>query len=384
MQNSSFFFMTLLWSHVRGCGGLIQIKGSFLGISWQNIPQKNFFAYIMHLYDSCQELVTVVSSWLRLAEAAKKLTAIKMPFRVQSPSCHIKPQHIYILILSFIMPHVFKRKLQTICAAASKKRKGSLPTRHPKDDTPKDNTPNGDTPSNDLPNGDTGQPKGVGRVLLERGLWVEGLKKKKRCRKEKGAVAKECRKGKSCCAFLIIQSQSDFMIEISLLETTIRNLGHEYIFYPKFHCEFNFIEFFGAAVKRYTRAHCDYSFARLETTVRAGLDSVSLQTIRRFSMRSKRWMIAYRDGGTGSVEREFAEKLCRSHRRESKQLMIGINSGDPKSDSSALVMLTYYWLIFCSTWVPEYIIHVVLVTKSSLTLNSINSLHLILRSLQRT
>ena len=120
------------------------------------------------------------------------------------------------------MPHVSKGKLQTRCAAASKKRKASLATRQPKDDTPKDNT---------------------------------------------------------------------------------RLNGS------------------------YTRAHFDYSFARLETRVRAGLDSVSLQIIRRFSMRSKRWMIAYPDGGMGSVEREFAEKLYRSHRREPN--MIGINSRDP-------------------------------------------------------
>ena len=140
----------------------------------------------MHLYYSCQELPTAVSSWQQLPEAARKLTAVKTPSRVDSPSCHVKPQHTY----------------------------------------------------------------------------------------------------------------------------------------PKFHCEFNFIEFFWAAVKRYTRSHCDYSFAQLETTVRAGLDSVSLQTIRRFCMRSKRWMITYRDGGMGSVERQFAEKIYRSHRREPKQLML--------------------------------------------------------------
>ena len=44
---------------------------------------------------------------------------------------------------------------QTRCTSASKKRKASLATRHPKDDTPKGNTPNGNAPSNDLPNGDT-------------------------------------------------------------------------------------------------------------------------------------------------------------------------------------------------------------------------------------
>ena len=109
----------------------------------------------MHLYYSCQELTTAVRSLERLAEAARKLTAAKTHFRVDSPSCHIKPQHICILILLFIMPHVSERELQTICAAASKKRKASLDICHPKDDTHKDNTPNGGTPSNNLPNGDT-------------------------------------------------------------------------------------------------------------------------------------------------------------------------------------------------------------------------------------
>ena len=165
-----------------------------------------------------------------------------------------------------------------------------------------------------------GQPKGIRRVLMERGLWVEGIKK--RCVKKKGEPS-TCKKGKNCCAFRILEAQPDFANEISLLETTIRNLGHECIFYPKFHCEFNFIEFFWAAVKRYTRSHCDYSFAQLETTVRPGLDSVSLQTIRRFCIRSKRWMITYRDGGMGSVERQFAKKIYRSHHREPKQLMLG-------------------------------------------------------------
>ena len=165
-----------------------------------------------------------------------------------------------------------------------------------------------------------GQPEGICRVLMERGLWVEGIKK--RCVKKKGEPS-TCKKGKTC-AFRILEAQPDFANEISLLETTIRNLGHECIFYPKFHCEFNFMEIFWAAVKRYTQSRCDYSFAQLETTVRAGLDSVSLQKIWRFCIRSKRWIITYyRDRGMGSVERQFAEKIYRSHRRAPKQLMFG-------------------------------------------------------------
>ena len=69
----------------------------------------------------------------------------------------------------------------------------------------------------------------------------------------------------------------DFLNEKSQLEIEIVKRGHECIFYPKFHCELNYIEYFWAAVKRYTQENCNYSFAELETTVIAGLESVSLE-----------------------------------------------------------------------------------------------------------
>jgi len=41
-----------------------------------------------------------------------------------------------------------------------------------------------------------------------------------------------------------------------MLENTIIEAGHEVIFYAKFHCE---LEYY--ALKRYTRANCQYSFS---------------------------------------------------------------------------------------------------------------------------
>ena len=70
--------------------------------------------------------------------------------------------------------------------------------------------------------------------------------------------------------------------------------GHECIFYPMFHCEPNYIEFFRGDVKRYARENCYYSFVDLEDTVTAGLNSVSL-SIRRFSRRTRRCIDAYID-----------------------------------------------------------------------------------------
>jgi hypothetical protein len=106
-----------------------------------------------------------------------------------------------------------------------------------------------------------------------------------------------------------------------MLETVITQAGHEVIFYPKFHCELNYIEYYWASLKRYTRDNCKYMFSELENTVREAMDSVELSTIRRFAMRSKRWMLAYINGLT-EEQRTFAEKEYRSHRRETRRISV--------------------------------------------------------------
>jgi hypothetical protein len=181
-----------------------------------------------------------------------------------------------------------------------------------------------------------GKPKGMKRVLQERGLWRDKLKKQ--CGREKkkkssfeervfeetmeqyqARVADRCEAGKDCCALRILEAQDDFRGEVSLLETTILQAGHEVIFYPKFHCELNYIEFYWAALKRYTRDNCKYSFPELESTVREGMDNVGLKSIRRFAMRSKRWMLAYMNGLT-EEQRRYTGHVYRSHRRENGQV----------------------------------------------------------------
>ena len=101
----------------------------------------------------------------------------------------------------------------------------------------------------------------------------------------------------------------------------IRAAGHDVIFYPKFHCELNYIEYYWAALKQYTRANCRYSFQELEATVLKGTDSVELGTIRRFAVRSTRWMMAYMNG-LSEEQRAFSEKQYKSHRRETRQIFV--------------------------------------------------------------
>ena len=70
-----------------------------------------------------------------------------------------------------------------------------------------------------------------------------------------------------CCARKILASQPNFVAQKSAIIELIENAGHLCIFYPKFHCELNFIEMYWGVTKHYTRNHCDYTWEGLQETV---------------------------------------------------------------------------------------------------------------------
>lgn len=147
---------------------------------------------------------------------------------------------------------------------------------------------------------DNGTPKGLDSILKERGLWNPALR------------ADEARK--------LIQQQPDFQAQKEWLEESVTK--HHYLlidYYPKFHCEFNFIELYWGAAKRYSRSNCNYSFAGLQRVVPLALNSVPLSLIRSYARKCFRYMDAYRvrgDDGTGLTMQqvEYAVKKYRSHR----------------------------------------------------------------------
>jgi len=45
----------------------------------------------------------------------------------------------------------------------------------------------------------------------------------------------------NCCAVRVLSLQPDFLAQKPLVKEVIESRGHKVIFYPKFHCELNFM-----------------------------------------------------------------------------------------------------------------------------------------------
>jgi hypothetical protein len=175
--------------------------------------------------------------------------------------------------------------------------------------------------------------KGVKKILEERGLWHDEDRTEGRQGK---AWRLDCnnRNGKGnppeCCAHHCLADQADFKRQKSALQETLDQYPvnqHRMIleFYPKFHCECNWIERFWSDVKRDVRSNCDYTFAGLKEHLPVALDNASpadeIPTrIRRYYKRCWKYIEAYSNGkdANGAYEevvKKFVNRVETSHRR---------------------------------------------------------------------
>jgi hypothetical protein len=143
--------------------------------------------------------------------------------------------------------------------------------------------------------------KGVRTILIERNLWPE-----------QGLTRDAARD--------LLKSQPDFQSQKEWLEDTVTDAGFAIDFYPKYHCDFNFIEMFWGAAKAYARKNCNYDFHHLIEIVPLALESVSLSKIRKYARKSYRYIDLYRVRGTVGnsltpKQIEYAVKEYRQHRK---------------------------------------------------------------------
>lgn len=129
---------------------------------------------------------------------------------------------------------------------------------------------------------------------------------------------KTCREDSSingCCGRKILSLQRDFQLQKGRLQESLEP-KHTVLFYPKFHCELNWIEYYWGAAKRYTREHCDCTLDGLRENVPASLTQISALTIHKFFLRTQRMLEAYKNFEYGSEE--FIFHVYKSHRRVGK------------------------------------------------------------------
>ncbi|KAJ7161695.1 hypothetical protein C8R46DRAFT_1353444 [Mycena filopes] len=117
--------------------------------------------------------------------------------------------------------------------------------------------------------------KGMEQIIRERGLWRDGLLAQ--------CTGFKCQPGRTdCCCRRILFTQPDFMNQKSALAELVESRGHICDFYPKYHCELNFIEmYWGAAKFHYRTTPKTANIEEMEQNVKACLDDVPhLQIIR--------------------------------------------------------------------------------------------------------
>jgi hypothetical protein len=119
--------------------------------------------------------------------------------------------------------------------------------------------------------------KGMEQIIRERGLWpAKGLKAQ--CHNFRCPTDQT-----DCCCRRLLFTQPDFVDHKSQLQELIESRGHLCDFYPKYHCELNFIEqYWGAAKLRFRSMRRAATIEEMEKIVIACLDNIPLIQIRRY------------------------------------------------------------------------------------------------------
>ncbi|KAF8223805.1 hypothetical protein L208DRAFT_1315040, partial [Tricholoma matsutake] len=116
--------------------------------------------------------------------------------------------------------------------------------------------------------------KGMETIICECRLWPQN-------RLNAQCEGFKCEAGKTdCCCHRLLFTQPDFENQKSHLEEFITAQGHICDFYPKYHCELNFIEqYWGAAKLIYRSSLKTKDMKEMEENVKNALDDILSRTV---------------------------------------------------------------------------------------------------------
>lgn len=163
-----------------------------------------------------------------------------------------------------------------------------------------------------------GIQKGLQTVLQERGKWRPGMLRL--CNPCLNKVPMDVRRTngyyvEACCAVYVCSQEPDFLAQREWLREVVEDRGHKIIFFPKYHCELNYIEKVWGWLKSYLRRHCTYKFKDLQTLLPKVIkEQLPLPFIRRAERHCFRMMSGYRQGFEGPLL-DFTMRQYTSHRR---------------------------------------------------------------------
>ena len=176
-----------------------------------------------------------------------------------------------------------------------------------------------------------GGQKGIKTILEERGLWDNRMRleciacdmglsaqERRELYTENGNLIfdeTDIRFTDKCCARGCLRRQPDFMKQKEWLREVAESKGVNVIYYPKYHCEFNFIELTWGFMKSRLRRICTFSFTDLKDKVNNLLevDGIEVSRVQSFARFCFRFMDGYRHGLSGPIL-DYTLKKCKTHR----------------------------------------------------------------------
>ena len=109
-------------------------------------------------------------------------------------------------------------------------------------------------------------------------------------------------------------NEPDFLAQEEWLTQVVHEAGFEIIFYPKYHCEPNYIEMIWGWAKSYHRRTCTYNYKYLKERLPKTFDDLlPLSFVRKVLQHCLRFMSGYRQNLEGPLL-DYAMRKYTSHR----------------------------------------------------------------------